>query len=326
MKKIVFVALAMMTAVCGCKAGEQSGIQTEKSAGNVVKETRQVGEFNGVRLIGSCKVICTLGNTSSVVVEAPQGVAQQLLTEVTADSVLEIKHKKIAGVTVVGAKEDRTTVRVTVPTLKSVILMGSGDIIIKETLTSNDNLSVSLSGSGNIDISGVDVNFAFFTLAGSGDIAVDRITSKQVWVNLAGSGDIKVGGIDSDGAQINLAGSGDIAVDGVKAANVTATVAGSGDMKIGKVDCAVLNIKQTSSGGSMVVGVKAVTTNVSSTGSGNLKLSGQTHAYYEKKFGSGKIDKSGLKYDQTTQTNRNELKSVSSGSTVTSPNGIEAEP
>ena len=61
MKKIVFVALAMMTAVCGGTAGEQTGIQTEKSAGNVVKETRQVGEFNGITLIGSCKVICTLG-------------------------------------------------------------------------------------------------------------------------------------------------------------------------------------------------------------------------------------------------------------------------
>ena len=271
-------------------------------------------------------MICTLGNTRSVVVEAPKEAAQQLVTEVQPDGVLKISHKKIAGVTVVGSKEARTTVYVTVPALKSVKLVGSGDIIVKGKVVSDDKLNVVLSGSGDIDFSEVDVKFANFELAGSGDITVGNIKSKQAKVSLAGSGDIKVGGIDSDGAQITLAGSGDIAVGGVKAANVTAAVAGSGDMKIGKVDCAVLDINQTSSGGSMVVGVKAVTTNVSSVGSGNLKLSGQTQTYNEKKYGSGKIDKSGLKYDQTTQTNKKEQKSVSSGSTVTSPNGIEAEP
>ena len=326
MKKIIFVALAMMTAVCGCKAGEQSGSQTEKSAGKMVKETRQVGEFNGITLIGSCKVICTLGNTRSVVVEAPKEATQQLVTEVMPDGVLKISHKKIAGVTVVGSNEARTTVHVTVPALKSVKLVGSGDIIIKETLTSNDILNVSLNGSGDIDISGVDAKYPLFILSGSGNLAVGSIKSEKVDVSLAGSGDLKVGSIDSDDARITLSGSGDIAVGGVKAVKVKATAVGSGDMTIGKVDCDALDINHTSSGGKMAVGVTAVTTNVSSVGSGNLKLSGQTQTYNEKKFGSGKIDKSNLKYDQTTQTNQNDQKSVSSGSTVTSPNGIEAEP
>ena len=324
MKKTVFVALAMLTAICGCKAGEQAENQTVKSTDKVVKETRQVDEFSGITLIGSCKVICTLDSTRSVVVEAPKEAAQQLLTEVMPDGVLNIRHKKIAGVSVIGAKEDRTTVYVTVPTLQSIKLIGSGDIIVKGKVISDDKLNVVLSGSGDIEFSKVDVKFANFSLAGSGDIAVGNIKSKQAKVSLAGSGDIKVDGIASDGAQIILAGSGDIAVGNVKAAMVTATATGSGDMKIGWVNCAVLDINQTTSSGNVTVGVKAVTTNVNMVGSGNLKLSGTTNVYNEVKHGSGKINKSGLKYDKTTQTKQNGWQSVSNS--TTSPNGIEAEP
>ena len=303
MKKIFFMAFAMMMAMNGCKAGEhgESGV----TAGNVVQETRNVGEFNGVTLIGSHKVVCTPGKDYSVVVEAPKEAAGRLLTEVK-NGILTISKEKIAGVRVVTSNKDdeKTTVYVTLPKLQIVHLMGSGDIIVKGKTEYNEKLRVSLVGSGNIEFDDIDVKFSDISLAGSGDIKINSIKTKLVELKLTGSGDMHVGQ--------------------VKGSNVAVSSTGSGDMKVDNVDCAMLNINHVSSCDVTIGNVKAVTTNVNKVGSGDLKLAGTTTYYNEVKHGSGKINKSGLKYDKTTQTKQNGWQSVSNG--TTSPNGIEAEP
>ena len=326
-KKMMFVALAMMMAVSGCKAGEQTENNTEKAANGLVKELRTVGKFSGISLIGSCRVICMPGNKASVMVEAPEGELDKLLTEVK-NGMLTISREKIAGVRVLAPnKKDRTTVYVTMPTLRSVKLVGSGDVIVKGKVENDDKLNVSLSGSGDIEFNDIDVKFSNFSLAGSGDIKTGNVKSRLLTeISLAGSGDIKVGNIETDNAKVSLAGSGDVYASQVKALNVSVSAVGSGDVKIGYVDCASLHVKQVSSSDITIGKIKAVTTNVNKTGSGSLKLAGMTNTYNEVKHGNGKIDKSGLKYDKTTQKKQASWQSVSRGNGTTSPNGIEAEP
>ena len=303
MKKIFFIAFAMMMAMNGCKAGVQG--ENSVTAGNVVQETRNVGEFNGVTLIGSHRVVCTPGKDYSVVVEAPKEAAGRLLTEVK-NGMLTISKEKIAGVRVVTSNKDdeKTTVYVTLPKLQIVHLMGSGDIIVKGKTEYNEKLCVSLVGSGNIEFDDIDVKFSDISLSGSGDIKINSIKTKLVELKLTGSGDMHVGQ--------------------VKGSNVAVSSTGSGDMKVDNVDCAMLNINHVSSCDVTIGNVKAVTTNVNKVGSGELKLSGTTTYYNEVKHGSGKVDKGGLKYDKTKQKMQGGWQIESSG--TTSPNGIEAEP
>ena len=303
MKKIFFVAFAMMMAMNGCKAGEQG--ENSVTAGNVVQEIRNVGEFNGVTLIGSHRVVCTPGKDYSVVVEAPKETAGRLLTEVK-NGMLTISKEKIAGVRVVTSNKDdeKTTVYVTLPKLQIVHLMGSGDIIVKGKTEYNEKLRVSLVGSGNIEFDDIDVKFSDISLAGSGDIKINSIKTKLVELKLTGSGDMHVGQ--------------------VKGSNVAVSSTGSGDMKVDNVDCAMLNINHVSSCDVTIGNVKAVTTNVNKVGSGELKLAGTTTYYNEVKHGSGKVDKGSLRYDKTKQKMQGGWQIESSG--TTSPNGIEAEP
>lgn len=303
MKKIFFVAFAMMMAMNGCKAGEQG--ENSVTVGNVVQEIRKVGEFNGVTLIGSHRVVCTPGKDYSVVVEAPKEAAGRLLTEVK-NGMLTISKEKIAGVRVVTSNKDdeKTTVYVTLPKLQIVHLMGSGDIIVKGKTEYNEKLRVSLVGSGNIEFDDIDVKFSDISLAGSGDIKINSIKTKLVELKLTGSGDMHVGQ--------------------VKGSNVAVSSTGSGDMKVDNVDCAMLNINHVSSCDVTIGNVKAVTTNVNKVGSGELKLAGTTTYYNEVKHGSGKVDKGSLKYDKTKQKMQVGWQIESSG--TTSPNGIEAEP
>ena len=318
MKKIVFVALAMLMAISGCKAGEQA-------EGAVVTEKRSVGKFSGVTLIGPYNVVCTQGEACSVTVEAPKEVAGKLQTEVK-DGVLTISREKIAGVRVVdnGKDANMTTVYVTLPMLRSVALIGSGDVVVKGKVTSDDRLSVSLSGSGDIAMGDVEVRFANFSLAGSGDVKAANVKGMQMNMSLAGSGDVSVKSVEADKADFSLAGSGDVRVGNVAAANVTVSSAGSGDMEIDKVDCAVLTVNQTSSSDVAIRNVKAVTTNVNKTGSGDVKIAGTTNFYNELKHGSGKIDTSNLRCKEGKQTKQGGGLSVSGG--TTSPSGIEPEP
>lgn len=314
MKKILFVALAMMMAI----------------GGRAESEKRNVGEFSKITLIGSYKVICTLGKDCSVVVEAPKEIAEQLQTEVKKGT-LTISKKKIAGVNVISSDKEnsKTTVYVTTPKLHDIKLIGSGDIIVKGKLTSDNGLTATLSGSGNIELDEVVANYTQFSLAGSGDIKVNSVKGQQTELKLAGSGDMVVKNIDVDRhAAINLAGSGDMQVEAVKANLVAVGMAGSGDMTIGKVDCERLDVSQSSSSDITISNVKAVTANVSKIGSGDVKIAGSVNYYNEVKHGSGKIDKSKLKYSNLTQ-NKRSLQSIGTALSTnlpTSPNGIEAQP
>ena len=176
MKKILFVALAMMMAI----------------GGRAESEKRNVGEFSGVTLIGSYTVICTQGKDCSVVVEAPKEIAEQLQTEVKKGT-LTISKKKIAGVNVISSDKADTEaiVYVTLPKLRNVTLVGTGDIQVKGKIECDEKLNVSLNGSGDIEMGDMEVNSSKFSLAGTGDIKVNSVKSAQVEMNLAGTGNME---------------------------------------------------------------------------------------------------------------------------------------
>lgn len=217
MKKILFVALAMMMAI----------------GGRAESEKRNVGEFSGVTLIGSYTVICTQGKDCSVVVEAPKEIAEQLQTEVKKGT-LTISKKKIAGVNVISSDKADTEaiVYVTLPKLRNVTLVGTGDIQVKGKIECDEELNVSLSGSGDIEMGDMEVNSSKFSLAGTGDIKVNSVKSAQVEMNLAGTGDMEFKKVDADKTTINIAGSGDMRVGQITASYLMVRMDGSGNLKI----------------------------------------------------------------------------------------------
>lgn len=67
------------------------------------------------------------------------------------------------------------------------------------------------------------------SLAGSGDVAVDRVKGDRLKLNLAGSGDLSVGAIDVTELAAAMSGSGDLIIAG-RARQAMANVTGSGDL------------------------------------------------------------------------------------------------
>ncbi|MES2754332.1 MAG: head GIN domain-containing protein [Pseudomonadota bacterium] len=89
----------------------------------------------------------------------------------------------------------------------------------------------STAGSGNIAVATLAVDSADFSIAGSGSIAAGG-TAKAVNASIAGSGDIDAKRLKASGAEVSIAGSGSVAID--VTGNAKVSIVGSGDADLGK--------------------------------------------------------------------------------------------
>ena len=100
-----------------------------------------------------------------------------------------------------------------------------------------DDFSVSVAGSGKFEIGSLAVNEVNFSVAGSGDLTAHGHAAKSN-VSIAGSGNMHLREFDSDGAEISIVGSGDAALTVRDKADVS--IVGSGDVDIaGSANCTV---------------------------------------------------------------------------------------
>ena len=126
------------------------------------------------------------------------------------------------------------TVRVTTPSLTTLVLAGSGDIDA-ERMSGAANVTVA--GSGTVKIARLEAESLDLTIAGSGDITASG-SAGSLDLTVAGSGKAAMANLEADRAEVSIAGSGDaeFASDGP----VEASIMGSGTVTVnGNADCTV---------------------------------------------------------------------------------------
>ena len=118
-------------------------------------------------------------------------------------------------------------IRITVPieSLDKVSLSGSGDIVSRTTIKSN-NFSARISGSGEVSLT-VEAQRVDASLSGSGDITLAG-RARDFVVSVSGSGEIQAYGFDADFVNATVSGSADIKVTANE--SLEARVSGSGDI------------------------------------------------------------------------------------------------
>jgi len=123
------------------------------------------------------------------------------------------------------------------------------------------------------------------SLAGSGDMAVDRVETPEFEANLAGSGDLTVKSAQVEKLDVNLAGSGDIALAGTTK-TIDISIAGSGNVVAKDVSATNANISIAGSGN--VDARASGAASVSILGSGDVNISGTANCKTSK-MGSGDV-------------------------------------
>ncbi|MDQ3245369.1 MAG: DUF2807 domain-containing protein [Pseudomonadota bacterium] len=122
-------------------------------------------------------------------------------------------------------------------------------------------------------------------IAGSGSIAVDRISGDSFEGEIAGSGDLRLGQVEVNRLKMGIAGSGEIQAAG-RARQAEYDIAGSGHIGAAKLVAETAAISIAGSGN--IAGHATGTASVDIAGSGNVALTGGATCAISK-AGSGNV-------------------------------------
>lgn len=195
--------------------------QRVKGDGKLIEKTRQVGDFEALGVSGSFDVFLVKGQEGKVIVNVEQNLEPYLVTEVQ-NGTLKVRWKK--GSNVRTTKSTKVTVHF--EDLSGVALAGSGDIISKDRI-STDDLDIAVAGSGDIRLE-IEAMESKAAISGSGDIELSG-SSKSFEAAVAGSGDIEAYDLKSEKAELKISGSGTIHAN--VANELYARISGSGNIK-----------------------------------------------------------------------------------------------
>ena len=202
-KKIILTSLILTLTFAVNAQNWLGNSQKVKGNGNVITFTRTTTDYDKITAGGSFDVILVKGKEGKITIEGEENIIPFIETEVSGN-LLKVNYKKNTNI----RTTKKMTVTITFIDIESVALAGSGNLFSKETIK-NNNLKVSLGGSGNINL---------------------KVSSDDLTVSLAGSGDINLEGNTND-FTASIAGSGSIKAYELKANELTASVAGSGNIK-----------------------------------------------------------------------------------------------
>ncbi|MGJ9418854.1 head GIN domain-containing protein [Massilia sp. CMS3.1] len=197
------------------------GGEQVQGSGRIVKQVRQVGNFNGLSLGLAGHVELRIGNTEGVTIEADDNLLP-LIETVVEDGMLKIRANRRN----LNLKSASIRVVVQARSIERLALGGSGSIDA-DALRAR-KLDIDLGGSGSIKLKGVESDAMAVSLGGSGDLQAARGTIGELTVSIGGSGDVDLGRVQANSASVTIAGSGEATVWPRNA--LSATIAGSGDV------------------------------------------------------------------------------------------------
>jgi len=181
---------------------------------------------------------------------------------------------------------NKVTIYVTVPDIKSVSVSGSGDLIGENKITSRD-LELKVSGSGSLVLEADASGVIDADVSGSGNIEL-KGKSHDFETHVSGSGKVKLGIVVTDRATFGLSGSGKVIASG-SAQEVKATISGSGEVLAADLVVDKCDVRISGSGDVEINVNKELDANIS--GSGSVTYKGNPSQVNSHSSGSGKVRK-----------------------------------
>ena len=212
----LIVALLYQSDVFG-----RSSASSTHGSGMPVTEVRDVAPFTSIELVGSNNVVVRVGEEQTVVVKADDNLIDRVTTEVQSGELI------IGSTPGSFSTKSPMSVEVTVPTLDAVTLAGSGNMAVDGI--DAESLRADLPGSGTLSGSGTATHLNV-TVGGSGAVQFARLVADVVHAAVSGSGSIFITATKSLDAAVS--GSGVIVYAG-NPHDVTRSITGSGAITAG---------------------------------------------------------------------------------------------
>jgi hypothetical protein len=233
-KRILMVLLLLGTIF----VASACGATITKGSGDLITETRQVSNFDGIDLSGSGEVIVTQGGSESLTIE-------------TDDNVMEhVKAEVVGGTLKLGFEEGLNLIDHT----RLIFTVGVDDL-----------KSLKISGSGDIESDMIETTRLDATISGSGDVQIVDLTAGEVTAKISGSGEIDLAG-DATAQDVTISGSGKYQAGDLCGESVEVKISGSGDATV----CATERLDSDISGSGSVDYYGRPAINMSGSGSGKV--------------------------------------------------------
>jgi Putative auto-transporter adhesin, head GIN domain len=198
------------------RSSNTSNSQGGTGSGVAATQARSLPPLTGVDLAGANNVVVRVGARQSVIVHADSNLLGRVTTQVSSGSL-------VIGNTP-GTLNARSPmfVAVSVPSLDAISVQGSGNLSV--TGINGPSLTVRLPGSGTIQAAGATARLDV-AIGGSGTALLSQLIARDATASINGSGNIVLTATHSLDASIS--GSGTILYTG-NPAQVSKSVTGSG--------------------------------------------------------------------------------------------------
>lgn len=201
-----------------------TGCQRINGKGAVETRHYDLSGFNEVELSNQGDIELVTDANSFVEVETNSNLFEALNLKVDG-SVLKIDTKNGYSI----GKYDKLTYYVHAPLIRKTDVSGSGNIKGGNGIAVTENFEANVSGSGNIEISGVVAQSVKANISGSGNITLNGDgTTTNAALKISGSGNINAFGLTSQITQATISGSGNIKTKTEQ--TLTVNISGSGDV------------------------------------------------------------------------------------------------
>ena len=145
-------------------------------SGNVITESRNTGDFNGIAVSGILNVEVTKAEKVSVVVEADDNIAPLIKTVVKAGTLKIWSEKRFKS-------GGRITIKVAAPNIENLDTSGVSKITFKGV--SNDSLNIETSGASKVTVEGTATSLNI-DMSGASKVSARNLVAEKA--NIDGSG------------------------------------------------------------------------------------------------------------------------------------------
>lgn len=195
----------------------------KRGNGNIVTVERSVGTFNDVHVSGAIDVYVTQGERKPVKIEGDENLLEYI--EVLNDGDHELKIRTKRGINLRPTKKMK--VYISSPEFKKLRVSGACNIIGENKISSNDQISLSVSGAGDIRME-ADAPKIDAGISGSGNVDL-RGNTRDFELDLSGAGKARCYDLLSENADIEISGAGSAEV--YASVRIDAHVSGAGNIR-----------------------------------------------------------------------------------------------
>jgi Putative auto-transporter adhesin, head GIN domain len=210
MRRLLALAPLVAVALAGCGAGP------------TVTQRRELPRFERLVIDDNMDVTVRSGARPAAVVRAGEKALDDVHTDVE-DGALKVSGRGTA--VVIGSDPvDDARITLTVPDLDVIKISGDSDADLRDLR--GDVFEVDISGDGAVRASG-DVRRLTVEISGSGSVEMPGLNAREARVEVSGSGDVRIGRTEK--LDVEISGSGHVSYRGRP--QLSQSISGSGQIE-----------------------------------------------------------------------------------------------